>query len=97
MSRPSPMPPDMACDICGKQPILGVAASPLVPASFAYCVDCAVKLAEPLGVFVYMYEDVSDKGEGLRAEMNHFHTFIDEQYVTWPEYVARRRAEGVST
>lgn len=89
--------PNPECDICGKSPILGVAASPLVPASFAYCVDCAVKLAEPLGVFVYMYEDVSDKGEGISERMNHFHTFIDGKYVSWLDYVAGRRAQETRT
>ena len=43
-------------------------------------------------MFCYLYDDVSDHGDGLREEINTFYTFIDGAYVSWPDYVARRRA-----
>lgn len=79
------------CSVCGK-PSIGFASSTLGPVSFAFCVECARKPAEPESMFCYMFEEVSDNGEGLREEMNRFFTFIDGVYVSWPDYVARRRA-----
>lgn len=60
--------------------------------SWAFCQECANKPAEPLCMFEYMFDDVSDYGDGLRQEMNSFYTFKDGRYISWPEYVAERRA-----
>lgn len=80
------------CDVCGREAI-GVASSSLGAVSWAFCAECCKAPAEPLCMFHHIYDDVSDKGEGLRAEMNEFFTWIDGRYVSWPEYVKQRRAE----
>lgn len=82
---------DLKCNVC-QRPAVGVASSSLGAVSWAFCSECAHKPAEPECMFCYMYEDVSDRGEGLREEMNSFHTFIKGAYVSWPDYVAQRRA-----
>ena len=79
------------CDVC-KKPSVGVASSSLGAVSWAFCSECAHMPAEPECMFCYMYDDVSDHGEGLREEMNSFYTFINGDYVSWPDYVARRKA-----
>lgn len=79
------------CDVCGK-PSVGVASSSLGAVSWAFCSECARKPAEPLCMFAYMFDDVSDNGEGLRKEMNEFYTFKDGAYLSWPDYVKERRA-----
>lgn len=79
------------CDVCSK-PSIGVASSSLGAVSWAFCQECANKPAEPLCMFEYMFDDVSDYGDGLRPEMNSFYTFKDGRYISWPEYVAERRA-----
>lgn len=83
--------PYPGCDVCGRLAI-GVASSSLGPVSWAFCKECAGKPAEPESMFCYLYDDVSDHGDGLREEINTFYTFIDGAYVSWPDYVARRRA-----
>jgi hypothetical protein len=79
------------CDVCGRAAV-GVASSSLGAVSWAFCAECARKPAEPLSMFVYLYDDVSDHGQGLREEINDFYTWIDGRYVSWPDYVARRQA-----
>jgi hypothetical protein len=80
-----------SCDVCGK-PSIGVASSSFGAVSWAFCKECVSKPAEPECMFCYLYDDVSDKGEGLKDEVNTFYTFIDGKYVSWPDYVAKRRA-----
>lgn len=79
------------CDVCGK-PSIGVASSSFGAISWAFCSECAHKPAEPLCAFAYLYDDVSDKGEGLREGVNDFYTFKDGAYLSWPDYVKHRRA-----
>lgn len=83
---------DLHCSVCGK-PAMGFASSNLGPISFAFCAACARKPAEPESMFCYLFEEVSDNGDGLRKEMDSFYTFINGEYVSWPDYVDRRRAE----
>lgn len=78
------------CDVCGK-PSIGVASSSLGAISWAFCSECARKPAEPLCMFSYMFDDVSDNGNGLIDEMNDFYTFKDGAYLSWPDYVKQRR------
>lgn len=84
------------CDVCGK-PSVGVASSSLGAVSWAFCSECAHKPAEPACMFAYLYDDVSDQGDGLRDEINAFFTVIDGAYVSWPDYVKARRANIPST
>ena len=78
------------CDVCGKSAV-GVASSSFGPVSWAFCSECANMPAEPLCMFAYLYDDVSDRGDGLSGEVNQFFTFIDGAYVSWRDYVRHRR------
>lgn len=80
-----------SCDVCGK-PSAGVASSSFGAVSWAFCSECAHKPAEPLGMFAYLFDDVSDNGDGLKESVNQFWTFKDGQYLSWPDYVQQRRA-----
>ena len=42
----------MACDVCGVNPQIGVAAVPGVPMSVAYCEECLRANAHPYGILV---------------------------------------------
>jgi hypothetical protein len=42
----------MACDVCGENPQVGVAAIPGIPMSVAYCEDCLRANAHPYGIIV---------------------------------------------
>jgi hypothetical protein len=42
----------MACDVCGENPEVGVAAVPGVPMSVAYCEECLRANAHPYGIMV---------------------------------------------
>jgi hypothetical protein len=85
----------LSCNVCNK-PAIGVASSSFGPVSWAYCAECARKPAEPESMFRYLYEDVSDRGEGLRPEVDSYFTFIDGSYVSWPDYVTRRNAQPIN-
>jgi hypothetical protein len=85
-------PSELKCNVCGKK-ALGVACSAFGAVSFAYCVECLQKPADAEMMFAYLYEDVSDKGEGLHESINNYYTWKDDKYISWPEYVALRRAE----
>jgi hypothetical protein len=78
------------CDVCDREGVVGVASSSLGAVSWAFCKECLQKPAEPECMFCYLYEDVSDKGEGLIAEINSMHTFQGGVYVSWPDYVKQR-------
>lgn len=82
------------CDVCGK-PSVGVASSAFGPMSFAFCSECASKPAEPIFIFIYLYETVSDQGKGLVDDVDRYFTFLKGEYVSWPDYVARRNEGAV--
>lgn len=83
------------CDVCERERETRVAASPFGPISFAYCQECIQKPAEPLLTFNYLYENVSsDQGRDLHESINNWFTWLNGQYLSWPDYVAQRRAEG---
>ena len=78
------------CDVCGK-PSVRVASSSLAPISWAFCTDCLNKPAEPLCMFAYLFDDVSNNGDGLREEINDYYTFKNGAYLSWSDYVKQRR------
>lgn len=80
------------CDVC-ERPSVGVASSSLGAVSWAFCAECAAKPAEPTCMFDFMFDDVSDNGDGLNASMDKFFTFKGGAYLSWPDYVAQRRAQ----
>lgn len=82
----------LSCNVCNK-PAIGVASSSFGAVSWAFCAECMNKPAEPECMFCYLYEDVSDRGEGLRPEVNSYFTYIDGVYVSWPDYVKRRHLQ----
>lgn len=81
------------CDVCGsKDDIVGVASSSLGATSFCFCKTCLVQNAELIGMFNYLYDDVSQEGEGLVEEVNYLRTFKDGKYISWQEYVEYRKS-----
>lgn len=81
------------CDVCGREPILGVASSSFAAVSWAFCKECIEKPAEPLTTFSYLYDFVSTDGDGLAPEVNNFYTWKDGKYISWAEYVEERRKQ----
>lgn len=76
------------CDCCNRERDIQVAASPIGPASFAYCDECLANNAEPEGTIVYLWEDVADKDwENIRADLLECtKVFKDEKYLTLKEW-----------
>jgi hypothetical protein len=56
------------CDVCHKNPSIGVYASSCGPISFAYCKECAVKGAEPYGALVAYLATAVDSSVDLKPE-----------------------------
>lgn len=83
------------CDCCRTNPRRYVACSAYVPMSFGFCEECATKLAEPETVFDYLYMYVSERGEGLRDEVNELVTFKNGRYMPWPEWLTWRREQDL--
>lgn len=81
------------CDTCGQQGVIGVASSSLGPISFAFCLECAHKPAEPEFMFVMAYWN-SDKGEGVADWVRSMYTYDREEqkYVSWNDWVDYVRA-----
>ena len=86
----------LGCDVCNRDGVIGVASSSLGAISFAFCAECCAKPAEPRFMFEYLFDDVSDNGEGLAEHVNDFWTWIDGRYVGWPEFRDMRRAQSSS-
>lgn len=83
---------DNVCDVCHRAaPAVHVHASSVVPMSFASCVECLQNYAEMEGTFSYLYDYVSNKGEGLIEEIKYFHTWKDGKYMSWPDWVKWRQ------
>ena len=61
--------------------------------SFAYCQECLDKPADCIGMFNFLYDEISDHGEGLIDEINQWFSWIDGQYISWPDYVKLRKNE----
>ena len=80
------------CDVCAQRPGVGIGSSAFGPCSWSYCAECLSKPAEPRPSFQYIYEDVSDKGEGVADWVLAWFTWENGAYVSWPDYVAARRA-----
>lgn len=83
-------PASLTCDVCSR-PAAGVASSSFGAVSWAFCTECAHKPAEPSVTFAYLYDEVSDQGEGLADHVQQFFTWKDGAYQSWPDYVANRR------
>ena len=84
---------DLKCDVCG-EPAIGVASS-CMPISFAYCRKCLQEGAEPIFVFAYHYDEVSDDGGNLADWFTqNVKSYMDGHYISWGEYVAWRHANG---
>lgn len=83
---------DNICDVCRrKSDWVGVHSSSLGPMSFASCRECLEHYAEQETTFHYIYDYVSNKGQGLHESMNYFNTWKDYKYMSWPEWVAWRQ------
>lgn len=75
------------CDCCGLNNEIFVHSSSLGPMSFASCKECLGHTTEPEFVFVYMYDFVSQDGEGLAPDaLEGFSTYKEGRYWTWDEW-----------
>lgn len=83
---------EMSCGVCGGGDVIGVCSSPFGPMSDATCRTCLEMPAVSFPTFQYLYEDVSDRGEGLTPMIQSYFTHRDGAYLSWPDYVAERRA-----
>lgn len=76
----------MTCNVCGIKEAVGVCASGLGPASFAYCSTCLDSNAEPSTMLDWVFEDC---GDNVVPEVRNVKTFFTGRYWTWAEYVNR--------
>ena len=86
---------DGKCDVCNKNPPVGVASSPFAAYSMAYCVECLEKPAESRAVFAYLYEDVANyKLAGLNEYVFGYYTYEDGEYIQFKDWVKKHYKEG---
>jgi hypothetical protein len=57
-----------SCDVCHKNPSVGVGASTCGAISFAYCKECLSLGAEPYGALVAYLSSAVNKGEDCKPE-----------------------------
>lgn len=84
------------CDCCNRERLVRVAASPIGPASFAYCDECLSAGAEPEGTVVYLWEDVADKNwSNIRKTLVEETTvYKDGKYLTLEEWSKQYQPKG---
>jgi len=82
------MPDPGLCDICGVNPMIGV-ASTSIPLSVAFCAECARRGADPEIVFECWAEDIPPDRHVCPDDVV---TYKDGAYVTYREWYARRHA-----
>jgi len=78
---------DMLCDVCNKEPALGV-ASTSIPYSCAFCRKCLEQGADPIMVFDLWYTQIGDPDN--HACPDDSKTFYEGKYVTYREWYAIR-------
>lgn len=76
---------DMKCDVCNKNPAIGV-ASTSVPYSCAYCKECASRSADPEMVFIFWADDIAPDDHRSPDQSV---TYKDGQYMTYREWYAK--------
>jgi hypothetical protein len=79
------------CEVCGCAGIAGVASSVLAPYSAAYCRRCLEENADCYWLFIYMYYEVGQRGEGIADWVKQLRTYRDGHYVTWAQFDALQR------
>jgi hypothetical protein len=77
----------MKCDVCGtEENFAGVASSSLGPISFAFCVECAQRYAEPSFMLACNLDMMEGKIQNLADWAKDISTFVDGKYVTFQEF-----------
>lgn len=79
------------CDTCQREGEVFVHSSSVGAMSIGSCRECLSKSAEPLFCFAYLYDFVSNDGEGLADHGKGLSTFMEGRYWTWEEWVAWRQ------
>lgn len=80
------------CDTCKREGRETFVHSSSVGAmSIASCRECLEHTAEPLFAFTYLYDFVSNDGEGLAEWVDGMSTYMDGKYMTWAEWRAWRQ------
>ncbi len=82
---------DMACDVCRRAGVVGVASSSMGAVSWAFCRECLDNLAEPECMFEHTFECCGDEVADWVRSMS---TWRNGSYVTWAEYVAAQGTEA---
>jgi hypothetical protein len=82
---------DMTCNCCGRDkakfPVIGVAASGIVPMSFAWCEMCLTVGAEPEIVMHYLRDDVANGDKAaLVPDIFNLKTFHAGAYITFGDW-----------
>jgi|GEM_PF-2255340 len=81
------------CDVCSQVKELHVRASSCGPISFAYCVECLQKGAEPYGALAAYLSQVVDKGSDLEPDKNMIHPGYQQLIDVTLEVVGKTREE----
>ena len=77
------------CDVCHKEPVVGVASSGLGPVSWGYCSACLGRYAEP-AIMIAATIDGCDGLENVSAWVRErVTTFIGGEYLTFDEAAAK--------
>lgn len=88
---------DLSCSICGK-PALGVASSPFIPMSHAYCKTCLEENAEPHYDLDYLIEEMPNwKDMDIHQAFNEYvftvKTFWNGSYISFEDYFNLKKKE----
>lgn len=89
---------NLSCEVCGK-PAIGVASSPFLPMSHAYCRTCAEDHAEPYYDFDYLIEEMPDWHKmNVHEVFNEFvfmcKTFYNGAYMSFEDYFNLKKQEN---
>lgn len=79
-----------SCDVCGREPSVGIASAASGPMSLAYCAECISRGACALFEFHYLFDFVSTDGEGLDPCIQTWIAWRDGEYIAWSDYVKER-------
>ncbi len=87
------------CDCCGRERDVAVAASPIGPASFAYCLECATEYAEPEFSVRYLWEDVAGRDwEGIDPDfLVYTKVFKEGEYISLRKWSERYGTPSVES
>jgi hypothetical protein len=87
------------CEVCDKEPAVGIASSGLGPCSCAYCSKCLKQGAEPLKIMLATLACLAPADQIEKAVapwVKEVKSFKDGRYIAWPEIVEIYKQEAKS-